>query len=140
MERLVRFARDERGSQSIGFVLWVPIFVAVLVIVVDATTLYITQTEMENVARNTVRRVVTGTLETHEEAEAYAASAMGLRPYPYTVVARYNAVTGAEVIIAVQSQDASILGYISPLTITGTTIGARVVMRPEPLRNYDDFN
>ena len=34
-----RFLRDERGSQSIEFILWIPIFVGLLIIVMDATTL-----------------------------------------------------------------------------------------------------
>ena len=123
--------RDDRAAVTIEFVLWIPIIVALLVTAIDATTLYITHTEMWNVARDTARRMVTGRFLTEAEAEAYALNAMNLRSAPYAVEARYDENSVAEVTIAIGFSDISIAGYGSPLTIFGTTVGAHVVMRPD---------
>ncbi len=129
-----RFLRDDRGSQSIQFVLWIPIFFGLLIIVMDATTLYITQTEMENVARDTARRMIKGLPPAL--AEVHALNALSLRDFPYSVVATFDPAIGADVTIAVQTGTISILGYLNPLTIAGTTLGARVIMRPDPTVDY----
>ncbi|MCZ6889217.1 MAG: pilus assembly protein [Gammaproteobacteria bacterium] len=134
MRTISTFLRDDRGSQSIAFLLWVPVFVALLIIVMDTTTLYITQTEMENVARDTARRMIRGLPPA--AAEALALSAMSLRDYPYTVRATFDMATGAEVTIAMQTANIVIAGYLSPLVISGATLGAHVVMRPDPTVDY----
>jgi Flp pilus assembly protein TadG len=134
MRSILSFFRDDRGSQSIAFILWVPIFVALLVIVIDAATLYITQTEMENVARDTARRMIQGLPPTL--AKTYAYNAMSLRDFPYSVAATFDAVTGAVVTIVVQTETASIIGYLFPLSIIGTSLGASVSMRPDPTVDY----
>jgi Flp pilus assembly protein TadG len=133
--------QDERGSQAVGFVLWIPVFVALLMIVIDATTLYITQTEMENVARDTARRMIRGGFPP-AAAEAHAMNAMSLRDYPYTVRATFDDTIGAEVIIAVQAESVGIISYVGLDTlIIGTNrIGARVVMRPDPTVYYGGYN
>lgn len=133
MRSLERFRRDETGALTIEFVLWVPIILGVLLLVVDATTMYITHSEMTNVARDTVRRMVTGVILTTDEAEAYAVDAMRLRDnYSYYVEADYDMTTGAEVIMRFAVADMSVFGYGSPLRIIGGTMGTRVVMRPDP--------
>ena len=76
MRRLDQFLRDDHGAMTIEFVLWVPFIVALLTTVVDATTLYVTHTEMWNVARDTTRRMAEGSILTVSGAEAYAASAL----------------------------------------------------------------
>jgi len=124
--------RDERGAQTVEFVLWVPIIVALVVIMVDAATLYITHTEMWNVARDTARRMVTGKILTEADAEAYALDAMSLRDWPYAVEADYDESGVVQFLMALEVGDISIIGYGSPLTIFGGTVRARVVMRPDP--------
>lgn len=125
------FIRDSKGSATIEFVLWVPIIVALLMIVVDAATLYITHSEMWNVARDTARRLNTGQIKTEEDAETHAANAMGLRDLPYAFNATYDPDNGIEVVIALRVNDVSIIGY-SPLSIIGGDMMARVVLRPDP--------
>lgn len=125
------FIRDNKGSATIEFVLWVPIIVALLTIVMDAATLYITHSEMWNVARDTARRLNTGQIKSEEAAEAHAANAMGLRDFPYSVNATYDSDNGIEVVIALRVNDMSIIGY-SPLSIIGGDMIARVVLRPDP--------
>jgi len=134
MRSILSFLRDDTGSQSIAFLLWVPIFVALLIIVMDTTTLYITQTEMENVARDTARRMIKGLPKA--SAEDHARNSMSLRDYPYTVTAEFDLATGADVTIAVQTGDISIMGYLHSPSINGTELGARVIMRPDPTVTY----
>ena len=138
MRCLDRFRRDETGALTIEFVLWVPLFMALLVIVIDATTIYVTHTEMWNVARDTARRMVTGHVENVSEAEAYAHNALNLRQlYNYDVDIYYEEDVSAEVIIRFGVADMSILGYGSPMTLFGGTMWARVIMRPAPNADFD---
>ena len=134
MRGILTFLRDDRGSQTIEIVLWIPIFVALLVIIIDASTLYLTQTEMWNVARDTARRMTTGTLQTEIEAEDYANTQLHLyanNSGSYTVEASYDPVV--QVVISVGVGDISFTGlkYLG-FTIFGGPITAQVVMRPEP--------
>lgn len=126
-----RFLRDEKGTMTIEFVLWIPVIVGLLTVVIDATTLYITHTEMWNVARDTARRMVTGRITTLDEARSCAVAQMSLREFPYFVDAAYNEDAGAEVLIAIKVNDMAIMGY-SPLSILGGNMVAHVIMRPDP--------
>ena len=128
-----RFIRDQQGSATIEFVLWVPVILALLVIVIDATTLYVTHKEMWNVARDAARRVVTNPEKYDEEAvRTYVDNAMNLREFPYTVNSSCDSLTdSAEVIIQLRVNDMAIAGY-SPLAILGRTMTARVHMRSDP--------
>lgn len=135
-----RFCRDEKGSATIEFVLWVPIIVALLTIVIDATTLYITHNEMWNVARDTARRMVIGILS-EDDAKQHAVDAMDLRDFPYYVDASYpedpkDPDSVVSVTIALSVRDMSILGYGSPLTLFAHDMAARVIMRPDPRVTY----
>ena len=93
MHSVLTFLRDERGSQTIEFVLWIPIIGALMVLITDAFLLYMTHTEMWNVARDTARRMTTKNLVTKAEAEAYASSQLTFFEYPYTVNATYDEAT-----------------------------------------------
>ncbi len=134
MRGILKFLRDDRGLQTIAFLLWVPIFVALLVIVIDASTLYLTQTEMWNVARDTARRMTTGALKTESQVRVYANSQLhqfrnntGL----YTVDASFDPVV--VVAISIGAGDISFTGFrYLGYTIFGGPISAQVVMRPEP--------
>ena len=137
MRFLDRFRRDEGGALTIEFLLWVPIIMGVLVIVIDATTIYVTHAEMWNVARDTARRMVTGSVVTEAQAQAYASNAMSLRGHHnYSVEVHYEEDVTAEVIIRFEVADMSILGYGSPLTIFGGTMWSRVIMRPAPTTKF----
>ena len=126
-----QFLDDEQGALTIEFILWIPIIVAVLITAIDATTVYVTHTEMWNVARNVARQMTTGVVGTEDEAEACATRLMALRDLPYYVDASYDPDSGARVAILLRVNDFAILGY-SPLTIFGGDIMARVIMRPNP--------
>jgi hypothetical protein len=134
MRGILTFLRDDRGSQTIEIMLWIPIFVALLVIIIDASTLYLTQTEMWNVARDTARRMTTGQLASVDDARDYANLQLHLYSKNsglYSVEAAYDPVV--QVIISVGADDVSFTGmkYLG-FTLFGGPISARVVMRPEP--------
>ena len=134
MRDILTFLRDDRGSQTIEIVLWIPIFVALLVIIIDASTLYLTQSEMWNVARDTARRMTTGALTTEADAEDYAN--MQLRLYVknsglYSVDASYDPVVVVAISVGAGEVSFSGLRYFG-FTIFGGPIRAQVVMRPEP--------
>jgi len=85
-----RFSKDEDGAITIAFVLWVPVFVAILALTVDATTLFISQANMWSVARDTSRFMAVG-LYSDAEAEAYAAAQLPIWGAQSTIVASRNA-------------------------------------------------
>ena len=55
MRSIMTFLGDDSGSETIQFVVWLPLFAFLLVIVTDASFLYLYHTEMENVARDIVQ-------------------------------------------------------------------------------------
>jgi vancomycin permeability regulator SanA len=138
MRGILTFLRDDRGSQTIEFVLWLPITVALLIIIIDASMLYLTHTEMWNVARDTARRMTTGVLATEDEAKAYAKDQLNLyRTFDsgYIVFAQKDPDTAMTVVITLSLSDASIItSYfgLDLLEILPGTMAARVVMRSEP--------
>ena len=125
------FLQDERGVMTVDFVVWLPLFVSLLVIVTDASILYLTQTEMWNVARDTVRRMTTRSITSVAEAECWAEAQLSLYNYlVYEVDAASTADTNS-VTIQVPLADASAFGYfIGP--VLGNTISATVTMRADP--------
>ena len=134
---ILTFFRDDRGSQSIEFVLWLPIIGALLVIISYASILYTTHTEMWNVARDTARRMTTGVLEVGVPAEDYAYSQLKLYELlgsGYDVQATEDTTTSTmNVVITLSVTDGSFdAGFFGALTLVGGTMAARVVMRAEP--------
>ena len=122
---------DEIGAMTVDFVVWLPLFVSLLVIVSDASILYLTQTEMWNVARDTVRRMTTQQLKSENDAMCFAKAELNLYSYlAYEVDATSTADVNS-VVIEVALADASAFGYfLGP--VLGETITARVTMRSNP--------
>ena len=143
MRGILTFLRDDRGSQSIEFVLWLPIIGALLVIISYASILYTAHTEMWNVARDTARRMTTGVFDVTGVLDQTAAADYAqsqLRLYDlfgsgYVVVATEDTVASTmTVVITLGVTDASFdAGYFGALTLVGGTMAARVVMRAEPV-------
>ncbi|WP_167853459.1 TadE/TadG family type IV pilus assembly protein [Roseovarius aestuariivivens] len=65
------FRRDTEGSASVEFVLWMPIFFGILMLVIDASILFMTQSNYWNVSRDTARLVSRHAMDA-TAAEAYA--------------------------------------------------------------------
>lgn len=144
MHRIDRFLRDEHGAVTIEFILWIPVIMVLVGIVIDATTIYITYTEMWNVARDTARRMVVGNLLSEQAAIDYATQrrTIRLQQLPYCVDAEYDVANNvAEVIIGLRVENATILGIGSFLyqraLRQGGDMWARVVMRPDPNVPFD---
>ena len=73
ISRLIRFTKDDGGSVTIEFTLLLPLFTAFLLLVTDASLLFLRQTTLMNVARDTARAVSRYAM-TAAEAKTYAES------------------------------------------------------------------
>ena len=134
MLRVYAFVHDERGSVTMEFVLWVPLFVFLLCFTVDAALLYLTHSEMFYVARTTAREISVGALAV-ADAPQFANSKIVLAGRTYT----FSALSGSLVIvtISVNIADATVFGlmesvYANANSVLGRTMIARVEMRREP--------
>ncbi len=121
-----RFIRDQTGTATIEFVLWVPVYVILLVAVTDASILYLTHTEMWNAARDTARGISVGAL-TAADAPDRAREKLLLSGRTYTVAASDAGPVIVE--ISVNVGDASIFGFFKP--VLGRQLNARVEMMKE---------
>jgi len=126
--RSSRFLRDERGSATIEFVLWVPVFVVLLVATTDATILYLAHTEMWNVSRDIARRLAVGDI-TEAQAVEEAKNELFLYSNAYTV----GTSVGIDVVVEIKTNvgDASVFGFYKQ--VLNRELSARVVMRREPI-------
>ena len=125
-----QFLRDERGSATIEFVLWVPIFVIILVATTDATILYLHHTEMWNVSRDVARRVAVGDM-TEAGAAAVVQNEMYLYSDAYTVAVSNPAALDVTISIQTAVSDASVFGFFGP--VMDRYLTATVTMRREPI-------
>jgi Flp pilus assembly protein TadG len=127
-ERILTLTRDERGSATIEFVLWVPVFVFLLIATTDATVLYLSHTEMWNVSRDIARRIAVGDI-TEAEAVQEVQKELFLANGAYTVTTS----VGANVVVAISTNvgDASVFGVFKK--VLDRDLNARVVMLREPV-------
>ena len=125
-----RFLRDERGSATIEFVLWVPVFAAILIAAIDATVLYLHHTEMWNVARDVARRVAVGDI-TEAQAADYVEQELSLYADSYSVSTSEPSDPDVTIAIHTSVADASVFGYFD--AVLGSWLTATVVMRREPV-------
>lgn len=125
MGGLRAFARDEKGAVTIEFVTIFWGFVIFLLMVTDATVLYLTHTELFNVSRQTARRVAVGALHIDDVPE-YVRQRAKLGGRTYTV----SSFSGSLVIIelSVNVADASVVGFFEPI------LDRTMIVRTESLR------
>ncbi len=128
--RVSEFLRDEHGSATIEFVLWVPIFVVILVAATDATVLYLHHTEMWNVSRDVARRVAVGDMSETDAATAVQ-NEMFLYSRAYTVATSDPTDLDVQIMIQTRIADASVFGFFEP--VLGRYLTAMVTMRREPI-------
>ena len=57
LRQLIRDFDDESGATTVEFVLWVPVFMFILMITVDVSLLFLRQSNLWQVARDTARQV-----------------------------------------------------------------------------------
>ena len=89
---LKRFRNDEKGTVTIEFVLWLPVFIIIMSLVINTTMLMQTQTMMINVARDASRQVVLAAM-TKAQAEEFARSSLNNHSYNIEVVESAQVVT-----------------------------------------------
>ena len=131
MNCVLNFLRDQRGSETVQFVVWLPLIAFVLITVTDASFLYLNHTEMTNVARDTARRLTTGNLLTEDEAKAYAYGELAQYAYNYEVLVNRDPDAAMTVVVSVPVVDVTVFGFfLTP--VLGSTMGTRVVMRSDP--------
>lgn len=129
MPRLSRFLRDQKGAVTIEFTTLVPFFVMLLVFFADASTIYLTHSEMFEATRDISRRMATGELTTEEQVRDYATQKLFLGSRTYTVDADF----GGEVRLGIKTRvaDAAIFGgWFIP--VIGRWLLAEVVLSREP--------
>lgn len=143
MLRFSEFLSDERGSPTIEFVLWMPLITTLTIVVIDASTLYLTHSDMWIIARDTARRMtMQGNAELTPEQEQilidgavfYASHRISQHNFVYNVSASFIDHTAAEVVIRIDILGKSLLAYALPeglveMAFPGGTMQARVVMR-----------
>ena len=127
MRSFQSFLRDERGSETIQFVSWIPLFAFLLITVTDVSFLYLAHTEMSSIARDVARRMSAGYLYPEQEAENFAAAKMNTMGYSYTVRAVINETSAVGVEIKVPVRDVTIFGPLV-FPIIGDQLNATVVM------------
>ena len=131
MRSVFAFLRDEKAAVTIEFVLWVPIFIGLFVFVTDASIIYLTHSEMWNVARDTTRRMTTEEITTDAEARNYAAARLFLGSRTYVIDPDFST-ADLNITIAIGLDDATIFGFFFK-PILGKSLVASVTMRKEPL-------
>ncbi len=132
MRGVFTFLRDEQGVVTIEFVLWVPIFVGLFVLVTDASIIYLTHSEMWSAARDTTRRMTTGEITSRAQARDYAAAHLFLSSRTYVIDPDFGG--EMNVTIAIGLDGAAIFGFFFK-PILGRSLVASVTMRREPLPN-----
>lgn len=122
-----RFLADQRGSATIEFVLWIPVFAALLMLTADASITYLTATRMENAARDAARRVSIGQYDTASIVDYVSAE---LNNQDYVVTATCTTEDYACVNISRPVDTVITFGILSALL--GQSINAQSKMRYEP--------
>lgn len=129
MRGTARFIADERGAISIEFTTLVPFFIMFLVFFADATIIYLTHSEMFNVAREISRRMSTGELENSDDVQAYAADHLFLGSRDYYVGIDFLGDKTISIVVSVA--DAAIFGYFFK-PILGKELVATATAAEEP--------
>ena len=146
MRTVAAFLRDERGSYTIEFCLWIPVFFFFLAATIDASLLYLTHNANWNAARDLARRITTGEI-TVDNWDAHVARVEG------TVLIGGNAGKyfipepnwtddEAQVVISIEIGEADAFGiftvahwwygYSGDSTMETRHLTASVTMRKEP--------
>ncbi len=130
MRSIFTFLRNEMGAVTIEFVTLVPAAVFLLIFVTDASIIFMTRSEMWNVARDITRRMTTEQITTEAQVRDYASAHLLLGARSYVVDPDFGGDMAVKIAIGVG--DAAIFGaFFEP--ILGKSLLASVTMRREPL-------
>ena len=128
MRSFDRFIKDSTGVVTIEFTLLVPAFIFLMVLFTDTSVVYLTHSEMYNVARDIARRMATHELETTSDVRAYAAEHLLLRARDYIVDPDFGSVMSVS--IAVSVSHATFFGVLFE-PILGKALVATATVRTE---------
>ncbi|MBD3624261.1 MAG: pilus assembly protein [Rhodobacteraceae bacterium] len=119
---------EDGGTTTIEFVLWLPIFIAILSIVVDVCFVFLAQAKMYDVASDTARQYAVRTLSTEAAAKTYAEGKGEFNGETPTVTVTENSSEGTvEVVITHNIADIDITGIFSSIaSFSSDTISATV--------------
>ena len=130
MSRIGDFIQCERSGPTIEFTVLFPFFIFLLIFFVDASVIYLTQSEMHNVARDIVRRMSTGQFTNTAEVQAYAEERLHLGDREYNLQVDFS--TERVVVISLPLAEAAIFGtFFQP--VLGNTVIVTSRLRAEPL-------
>lgn len=149
MNQISAFIRDERGSYTIEFCLWIPVFFFFLAATIDASLLYLTHNAMWNAARDTARRVTVGEFTSQAEAEEAAKDAVTVNQRIVTTkVSPFTNPSEDEVTVVIEApvRDAAAFGIFGVVdwwygyspgdgpdgNVLDRYLHAKVIMRLEP--------
>ena len=125
---LRRFRNADSGAVTVEFVIWVPVFILILAITVDATILFKTQANMWTVARDVGRQMSTG-LYNNTQALTYANSQLESWGIPGTANV---AQTNDNVTVTVSVPVTSVVPFNIVGAFTAGNISATIVQKKEP--------
>jgi Flp pilus assembly protein TadG len=123
------FLIDEKGSATVEFVLLFPLFSMVLLLLADASLLFLRQTNLMNISRDTAR-IVSRYAMTPAEAKAYAEAAA--RTGQSTATAEVTVLNGF-VTVTITSDASSAAPFGMVTFAVGDEIVAQAVSTMEPV-------
>ena len=127
--RLSGFRKDEDGAVSVEFVLWLPVFLVIMVLIVDTTLIYSAEARLWDAARDATRQLSLYQI-TEDEVEDYiAANAIGLNG-DLTVTADD---TGPDVWVQITMPMSDVTVFNVFRLMDNPIIAARVTQRAEPI-------
>ncbi len=123
-----RFGQDENGAISVEFVLWMPVFFLVLMLITDTTLVFSAEARLWSITRDAARQMSIYQIDEDTVAAYVAENAIGLNG-DLTVTASD---TGPDIWVQVSMPiaDVALFGVFSALS--DPIITARVTQRTEP--------
>ena len=127
--RIVLFGKRDDGSASIEFVLWMPTFMFLLMLAIDASLLFMNQSNYWSVSRDTARLVARHAM-TAEVAQDYAeAKVLETNSHAEATVS----IDGQVVTVAIGSPAAALTAFNIFSFASPFTIQAAVTQAIEPI-------
>lgn len=121
------FEQDTSGAVSVEFVLWVPVFILILLLIADSSMLLLEQTRMWQIANNTSRSVAVGRI-TPDSAPDFAKSQSRFGAN-YTVIVTTN----GGVVVTQIAVPIRIVSFTRVFAFAGDSImSVKVIQRIEP--------
>ena len=115
------FVADERGNATIEAVIWIPTFVAVLLLVVDVSMIFNAQARLFRLVQDTNRALSVGRLQSADEAEDTIVTALeGTTSDAQVSTSITDGVITTT--LTVPAKDLDVIGYFSALETAAVTV------------------